>query len=314
MTTHSAVRGDAAGSLTLGGDLTIHRMGYGAMQLAGPGVYGPPKDRARALAVLRRARELGVNHIDTSDYYGPYVVNELIREALHPYDDDLVIVTKVGAKRTPDKEWPAALSPQELRDAVHSNLRHLGRDHLDVVNLRIVAEAGGIGPDESIAEPFGALAELREQGLIRHLGVSNVTPAQFAEARSIAPVVCVQNEYNVVRRDDEATLRACEEAGIAYMSFFPLGTYTLLGAEKTPGKDAKVPLNVPLEAKPVDLVAERHGVTAYQVALAWLLHRSPNLVCIPGTSSVAHLEENIAAAGLRLTEEDLAELDTMRAA
>ncbi|MFF4485242.1 oxidoreductase [Streptomyces sp. NPDC001544] len=313
MTTHALVRADAAGSVTLGGDLTIHRMGYGAMQLAGPGVYGPPRDRSAALAVLRRARELGVNHIDTSDYYGPHVVNELIREALHPYDDDLVIVTKVGARRTPDKEWPAALSPRELREAVHANLRHLGLDRLDVVNLRIVAEGGGIGPDGSLAEPFGALAELREEGLIRHLGVSNVTPAQLAEARSIAPVVCVQNEYNVVRRDDEATLRACAEAGIAYMSFFPLGTYTLLHAEKTPGKDAKVPLNVPLAAKPVDVVAERHGATPYQVALAWLLGRSPNLVCIPGTSSVRHLEENIAAAGLRLTEQDLAELDAMAA-
>ncbi|MGW2635603.1 oxidoreductase [Streptomyces sp. NPDC001348] len=311
MTTHTLVRADAAGSVTLGGDLVVHRMGYGAMQLAGPGVYGPPKDRSAALAVLRRARELGVNHIDTSDYYGPHVVNELIREALHPYDDDLVIVTKVGARRTPDKEWPAALSPRELREAVHANLRHLGRDRLDVVNLRIVAEGGGIGPDGSLAEPFGALAELREEGLIRHLGVSNVTPAQLAEARSIAPVVCVQNEYNVVRRDDEATLRACAEAGIAYMSFFPLGTYTLLHAEKTPGRDAKVPRNVPLDAGPVDLVAERHGVTPYQVALAWLLGRSPNLVCIPGTSSVAHLEENIAAAGLRLTAQDLTELDTM---
>ncbi|MEV0319438.1 oxidoreductase [Streptomyces sp. NPDC050658] len=312
MSDPTTVRADAAGSLTLGGDLTIHRMGYGAMQLAGPGVYGPPKDRDAALAVLRRARELGVNHIDTSDYYGPYVVNELIREALHPYDDDLVIVTKVGGKRTPDKAWPSALSPEELRDAVHSNLRHLGLERLDVVNFRVVAEAGGIGPDESIAEPFGALAELREQGLIRHLGVSNVTAAQFAEARSIAPVVCVQNEYNVVRRDDEETLRTCEEAGIAYMSFFPLGTYTLLGAQKLPGKDAKVPLNVPLAAKPVDVVAERHGATPYQVALAWLLHRSPNLVCIPGTSSIGHLEENIAAAGLRLTDEDLEELEAMR--
>lgn len=308
----TTVRADAAGSLTLGGDLTIHRMGYGAMQLAGPGVYGPPKDRGAALAVLRRARELGVNHIDTSDYYGPHVVNELIREALHPYEDDLVIVTKVGGRRTPDKAWPSALSPEELRDAVHSNLRHLGLERLDVVNFRVVAEAGGIGPEGSIAEPFGALAELREQGLIRHLGVSNVSAAQLAEARSIAPVVCVQNEYNVVRRDDEATLRTCEEAGIAYMSFFPLGTYTLLGAEKLPGKDAKVPLNVPLEAKPVDLVAERHGATPYQVALAWLLHRSPNLACIPGTSSVGHLEENIAAAGLRLSGEDLDELEGMR--
>ncbi|MFF8844811.1 oxidoreductase [Streptomyces sp. NPDC015127] len=309
----TAVRADAAGQFLLGGDLSIHRMGYGAMQLAGPGVWGPPRDPDAAVAVLRRARELGVNHIDTSDYYGPHVVNKLIREALHPYGDDLVIVTKVGARRTPQKDWPAALSPAELRDAVHANLKHLGLERLDVVNLRIVAEGGGLTPEDSIEEPFTALAELREQGLIRHLGVSNISPAQLAEARGIAPVVCVQNEYNVVRRDDEELLKACAADGIAYMSFFPLGTYTLLRAEKVPGQDAKVPKAVPLTGQPLENVAERHGASPYQVALAWLLGRSPNLVCIPGTSSVAHLEQNIAAAALRLTEQDLLELDGLQA-
>ncbi|MEU0087027.1 oxidoreductase [Streptomyces sp. NPDC006274] len=310
----TAVRADAAGDYLLGGDLSVRRMGYGAMQLAGPGVWGPPRDPDAAVAVLRRALELGVNHIDTSDYYGPHVVNELIRRALHPYADDLVIVTKVGARRTPDKVWPAALSPAELRDAVHSNLRHLGIERLDVVNLRIVAEGtGGLSPQDSIEEPFTALAELREQGLIRHLGVSNVSPAQLAEARAIAPVVCVQNEYNVVRRDDEALLKECAADGIAYMPFFPLGTYTLLRAEKVPGQDAKVPMAVPLTGGPLESVAERHGATPHQVALAWLLDRSPNLVCIPGTSSIGHLEQNIAAAALRLTGQDLLELDTLQA-
>jgi len=307
----TAVHAGAAGEFVLGGDLPIHRMGYGAMQLAGPGVWGPPKDRDTAIAVVRRAVELGVNHIDTSDYYGPHVVNGIIREALHPYTDDLVIVTKVGARRTPEKDWPAALKPAELVQAVHDNLDHLGLERLDVVNLRIVEEAGGLGPNDSIEEPFTALAELREQGLIRHLGLSNITAAQLAEARAIAPVVCVQNEYNVVRRDDDALLEATAADGIAFMSFFPLGTYTLRH-EKPAGADAKVPLATPLRNDALDTVAARHGATAYQVALAWLLHRSPNLVCIPGTSSLAHLEQNIAAAGLRLGEDDLRALDALQ--
>jgi aryl-alcohol dehydrogenase-like predicted oxidoreductase len=286
-------------------------MGYGAMQLAGPGVYGPPKDRAAAIAVLRRAVELGVNHIDTSDYYGPHVVNEIIHEALYPYPDDLVIVTKVGARRAPDQTWPAALSAAELRQAVHDNLRHLGVDHLAMVNLRIVEEGGGLSPSASIAEPFTVLAELQAQGLIRHLGVSNVSTAQFVEARHIAPVVCVQNEYNVVRRNDEALLQTCTADGIGYTPFFPLGTFTLLHS-RPPGQDHKVPLVTPLQSRALDMVAERRQATAYQVALAWLLSRSPAILCIPGTSSLQHLEQNIAAAGLRLTDEDLGDLDTLQ--
>ncbi|WP_307806362.1 oxidoreductase [Streptomyces sp. FH025] len=300
----------AAGEFALGGELVIHRMGFGAMQLPGPGVWGPPKDRARAVAVVRRAVELGVNHIDTSDYYGPYIANEIIREALHPYDDDLIIVTKVGAFRTPEKAWPAALKPEQLRRAVYDNLRGLGRDHLDVVNLRIVEEGGGLGPDDSIAEPFGALAQLREQGLIRHLGVSNVTARQLSEAREIAPVVCVQNEYNVLRRRDEDIMQTCAQAGIAFMPFFPLGTFTLQH-EKDVATDTKVPQQVPLDAQAIHAVARRRGATPYQVALAWLLQHSANICCIPGTSSPDHLEENIEAAGLRLSEVDVKELDSL---
>ena len=309
MTTFTAER---SGQSPLGGR-SVHRLGYGAMQLAGPHVMGPPADRAAAVAVLRRAVELGVDHIDTSDYYGPHVVNELIHEALYPYPDDLVIVTKVGARRTPDKAWPAALSPGELRRAVHDNLRRLGRDQLDVVNLRVVEESGGLTPTDSIAEPFGALADLRAAGLIRHLGVSNVSTAQFAEARTIAPVVCVQTEYNVLRRDDDELVRTCAAEGIAYMPFFPLGTFTLLHDVKF-GDDVKVPQFAPLRSRPLDIVAERHGVTPFQVALAWLLARSPAIACIPGTSSVAHLEQNIAAAALRLADDDLADLDQVGAA
>ncbi|GAB1688963.1 oxidoreductase [Krasilnikovia sp. M28-CT-15] len=301
----------AAGTFLLGGELPIRRMGYGAMQLAGPGVWGPPADRAKAVAVVRRAVELGVNHIDTSDYYGPHEVNHILREALHPYADDLVIVTKVGARRTPDTAWPSALRPAELRQAVHDNLRHLGREHLDVVNLRIVEEAGGLSPADSIAEPFGALAELREQGLIRHLGVSNVSVAQFEEARSIAPVVCVQNEYNVMRRAHDDLVDTCAAEGIAFMPFFPLGTFTLFH-DKEPGADAKVPLATTLTGQALDQVAARLGSTPYQVALAWLLHRAANICCIPGTSTVAHLEENIAAASLALSDEDLRLLDTVQ--
>jgi salicylate hydroxylase len=299
----------AAGEIRLGGDRPIRRMGYGAMQLAGPGVWGPPTDRDAAVAVLRRAVELGVNHVDTSDYYGPHVVNELIREALHPYPEDLVIVTKVGARRTPDRAWPSALSAAEIRRAVHDNLRRLGVEQLDAVNLRVVEESGGLTPADSIEEPFTALAELREQGLVRHLGLSNISAAQFAEGRRIAPVACVQNEYNVIRRNDEALVKACAADGIAYMPFFPLGTFTLTH-DREPGADAKVPLATPLVSHPLETVAKRHEATPYQIALAWLLSRSPVIACIPGTSSLSHLEQNIAAASIRLSDDDLRELDT----
>jgi aryl-alcohol dehydrogenase-like predicted oxidoreductase len=301
----------AAGTFLLGGEWPIQRMGYGAMQLPGSGVWGPPADRDRAVGVLRRAVELGVNHIDTSDYYGPHVANELIREALHPYQDDLVIVTKVGARRSADRAWPSALRPMELRQAVLDNLSRLGLDQLHVVNLRIVEEAGGLSPADSIAEPFGALAEMRAEGLIRHLGVSNVSRAQFEEALTIAPVVCVQNEYNVMRRTHEDLVTRCEQEGIAFMPFFPLATFTLQH-DREPGADAKVPLAVSLSGDALTTVADRVGMTVYQVALAWLLHRSPNICCIPGTSSPTHLVENIAAAGIALSDDDLKLLAGLR--
>jgi len=277
------------GSLTLADDLELTRMGYGAMQLAGPGVWGPPRDRDEAVAVLREALELGITHIDTSDFYGPFVVNEIIHEALHPYPETLRIVTKVGARRAPDKSWPSALTPGELRTAVHENLDHLGLDTLDVVNLRVgAAERPTPG---SLAEPFEALAELREQGLIRHLGVSGVSAEQVKEAQSIAPVVCVQNYYNVAHREDDALVDQCADEGIAYVPFFPLGGFT------------------PLQSGVLDDVAVRMGATSRQVALAWLLRRSPSILLIPGTSSVAHLRENVAAAGLELPADAVAELD-----
>ncbi|KAA2264871.1 oxidoreductase [Solihabitans fulvus] len=279
----------AAGNWNLGGDLPVTRMGYGAMQLAGPGVFGPPADRDQALAVLRRAVELGVNHIDTSDFYGPYVVNELIREALHPYADDLVLVTKVGARRDDQAAWLPALAPDELRGAVHDNLGRLGVDRLDLVNLRV----GGVhGPEETdIEEPYTVLAELQQQGLIRHLGVSNVTSAQLAQAQGIAPVGCVQNLFNIANQQDSEMVDECAAKGVAYVSFFPLGGFAPIHHDRLGG------------------VAARHGVTERQVALAWLLARSPAMLLIPGTSSVAHLEENIAAGTLALTESDLAELN-----
>jgi aryl-alcohol dehydrogenase-like predicted oxidoreductase len=277
------------GSLTLADDLELTRMGYGAMQLAGPGVWGPPRDRAEAVAVLREAVELGITHIDTSDFYGPFTVNEVIREALHPYPETLRIVTKVGARRAPDRSWPTALAPEELRTAVRENLDHLGLDALDVVNLRVGA-AEGPTPG-SLAEPFAALAELREQGLIRHLGVSSVSAEQLREAQSIAPVVCVQNYYNVAHRDDDALVDQCAEEGIAYVPFFPLGGFS------------------PLQSGVLDDVAARLGASSRQVALAWLLRRSPTILLIPGTSSVAHLEENVAAARIALDDDDLAVLD-----
>lgn len=260
------------GSLRLTDDLTLSRMGYGTMQLAGPGVWGPPRDRGEAIAVLREAVERGMTHIDTSDYYGPHIVNELIREALHPYPKGLHIVTKVGARRAPDKSWPVALSGEELTSAVHDNLEHLRLDSLDVVNLRI----GGFDRPTpgSIAEPFTVLAELQQQGLIRHLGVSNVSAQQLTEARSIAPVVCVQNNYNVASRYDSELVDRCAREGIAYTPFFPLGGFT------------------PLQSAGLDTVAARLGASPRQVALAWLLQHSPTILLIPGTSSVAHLREN----------------------
>jgi aryl-alcohol dehydrogenase-like predicted oxidoreductase len=270
------------------GDRTVNRMGYGAMQLAGPGVFGPPKDRHAALAVLRKAVARGVNHIDTSDYYGPHVINQLIRDALHPYPDDLVIVTKVGAVRGADASWISALTPVDLTRAVHDNLRNLRVDALDVVNLRV---GGILEPNEgSIEEQFAALAELQRQGLIRQLGLSNVTSGQLKQANRIAKVVCVQNYYNLVHRDDDALIDELASSGVAYVPFFPLGGFT------------------PLQSSTISEVATRLGATPMQVALAWLLHRAPNILLIPGTSSIAHLHENLAAAELALTDTTLAEL------
>jgi aryl-alcohol dehydrogenase-like predicted oxidoreductase len=259
------------------------------MKLAGPHVMGPPADRDAAVAVLRRAVELGVNHIDTSDYYGPHAVNELIRDALHPYPEDLVIVTKVGARRTPEGHWPEALTPDELRSAVQDNLDHLGLDVLDVVNLRLPGEDEPV--ERSLAEPFEALAQLQEEGLIRHLGVSNVTTQQVAEAQSIARVVCVQNHYNVVHRHDDPLVDALAREGIAFVPFFPLGGFT------------------PIQSAALETVARVLETTPMQVALAWLLARSPNLLLIPGTSSVAHLEENMTAAARVLGPTELEALD-----
>ncbi|WP_164700547.1 oxidoreductase [Modestobacter sp. KNN46-3] len=271
------------------GDRAVHRIGYGAMQLAGPHVMGPPADRDAAVAVLRRAVELGVDHIDTSDYYGPHVTNEVIREALHPYPEQLTIVTKVGARRTAAGEWPEALGADELRQAVHDNLDHLGLDVLDVVNLRMPGFAEPV--QRSLAEPMEALAQLQQEGLVRHLGVSNVTPQMLAEARGIAPVVCVQNHYNLVHRADDPLVDALARDGIAYVPFFPLGGFS------------------PLQSAALDTVARRLETTPMQVALTWLLARSPNLLLIPGTSSVAHLEENLEAAARQLGPEELTELD-----
>lgn len=283
-----------AGTFTLG-DRTVNRMGYGAMQLAGPGVFGPPRDHDEAIAVLREAVASGVNHIDTSDYYGPFVTNQLIREALHPYPDALVIVTKVGAVRGEDASWKPAQSPEQLTSAIHDNLRNLGLDAIEVVNFRAMG-AAGLGPCEgSIATQIETLATLREQGLIRHIGVSNVTATQLAEAQGIVPVVCVQNLYNLAHREDEAMVDALAAQGIAYVPFFPLGGFS------------------PLQSSTLSGVAERLGVTPLQVALAWLLHRSPNILLIPGTSSRAHLRENLAVADLELDANVLAELDAIGA-
>ena len=273
------------------GDLDLTRFGYGAMQLAGPGVFGPPADRDGAIAVLRAAVEAGVTHIDTAEFYGPHVTNELIREALAPYPDTLHIVTKVGAERDAEGNWPHARSPQQLRDQVHQNLRSLGVDALDVVNLRV----GGFDRPEpgSIAEQFGTLADLQREGLIRHLGLSTVSAEQLAEAQAIAPVVTVQNFYNIANREDDALVDRTAREGIAYVPYFPLGGFT------------------PLQSGTLASVAERLGATPLAVALAWLLHRSPNILLIPGTSSVAHLRDNIAGAGLQLPDDAIAELDAV---
>ena len=279
------------GTFTIGDDLTVTRMGYGAMQLAGPGVFGPPADREAAVAVLREVIELGINHIDTSDYYGPYVTNEIIREALHPYPDSLHLVTKVGALRDDEGGWPHARSPEQLRQAVHDNLDHLGLEALDLVNLRV----GGFNQAEpgSLAEPFTALAELQQQGLIRHLGVSTVNADQVAEAQSIAPVACVQNFYNLAHRVDDELIDSLAQQGIAYVPYFPLGGFSRLQSDT------------------LSAVATRLESSPMAVALAWLLQRSPNILLIPGTSSVAHLRENVAGAALALSADDLAELDTI---
>jgi pyridoxine 4-dehydrogenase len=282
---------DLGGTFTLPGtSMTVNRMGYGAMQLAGPQVWGPPRDREAAVAVLREAVAAGVNHIDTSDFYGPHVTNQIIKQALHPYPKDLIIVTKLGARRGSDKSWLHARSRQELTDGVHDNLRNLGVDTLDVVNLRV----GGISApvEESIAEPLTVLAELKSQGLIRHLGLSNVSPKQFAEARAITPIVCVQNLYNVAHRGDDGFIADLAAQGIAYVPFFPLGGgFT------------------PLQSSALDAAASSLKATPMQVALAWLLQRSSNILLIPGTSSLAHLRENLQAATLEIPPQTLASLD-----
>jgi pyridoxine 4-dehydrogenase len=278
------------GSFTLANtSLTVNRVGYGAMQLAGPQVWGPPRDVDAAVRVLRQAVEAGVNHIDTSDFYGPHVTNQIIKQALHPYPDALVIVTKVGARRGADKSWLHALSRQELIDAVHDNLRNLGLDKLDVVNLRV----GGLDkPSEaSIEEPLTVLAELKHQGLIRYLGLSNVSPRQLAEAQKISGVVCVQNLYNIAHRDDDGFIHELARQGIAYVPFFPLGGFS------------------PLQSAALDAAAAALRATPMQVALAWLLQRAPNILLIPGTSSVEHLRENLEAATLQLPPETIADLD-----
>ena len=281
---------DQSGTFVLG-DRTVKRLGYGAMQLAGPGVFGPPKDHDSALAVLREAVASGVNHIDTSDFYGPHVTNQLIREALHPYPADLVIVTKVGARRGADKSWIPALSRQELIDGVHDNLKNLGRDVLDVVNLRV----GGITePSEgSIAEPLAVLTELKRQGLIRYIGLSNVTPTQLKQAQKLTEIVCVQNFYNVANRNDDPFIDGLTLQRIAYVPFFPLGGFT------------------PLQSSVLDTVAAKMRATPMQVALAWLLHRAPNVLLIPGTSSPEHLRENLAAAELKLPDEVLNQMNSV---
>jgi pyridoxine 4-dehydrogenase len=285
---------DLGGVFTLPGtSLTVHRIGYGAMQLAGPGVFGPPKDRNSALAVLRETVASGVNHIDTSDFYGPHVTNQLIREALHPYPDDLVIVTKVGARRGADKSWIHDVSRQNLIDSVHDNLRNLKLEALDVVNLRAWGNNGQAPGEESLTEPLTVLIELKRQGLVRHIGLSNVTPKQLAEAQAMTEIVCVQNFYNLAHRHDDDFIDDLARQGIAYVPFFPLGGFS------------------PLQSSALDAVASKLQATPMQVALAWLLHRAPNILLIPGTSSLAHLRENLAAAELTLPAEAINQLNTV---
>jgi aryl-alcohol dehydrogenase-like predicted oxidoreductase len=285
---------DRSGSFTLPGtSMTLKRMGYGAMQLAGPHVWGPPKDMPTALAILREVVVRGVNHIDTSDFYGPHVTNQIIKQALHPYPDGLVIVTKVGARRGQDASWLPALAPEELTQAVHDNLRNLGLDTLDVVNLRV---GGILAPTEvSVEEPMTVLADLKRQGLIRSLGLSNVSPRQFAEAKKIAEIVCIQNFYNVAHRTDDDFIDDLVEKGVAYVPFFPLGGFT------------------PLQSSVLDAAAASLQATPMQVAIAWLLHRSPNILMIPGTASLEHLRQNLDAVELRLPPEILADLDSIAA-
>jgi len=281
------------GTLTFPGtSMTVRRMGYGAMQLAGPGVFGPPKDRNAAVAVLREAVAAGVNHIDTSDFYGPHVTNQIIREALHPYPDDLVIVTKIGARRGEDKSWIHDVSRQNLIDSVHDNLRNLKLDALDVINLRAWGNNGQAPGEESLAEPLTVLVELKHQGLVRHIGLSNVTPKQLTEAQAMTEIVCVQNFYNVAHRNDDAFINELVAQGIAYVPFFPLGGFT------------------PLQSSVLDAVAEKLQATPMQVALAWLLRRAPNILLIPGTSSLVHLQENLAAAELNLPHEAINQLNS----
>ena len=282
-----------AATFTLG-DRTVKRLGYGAMQLAGPGVFGPPKDRAGAIAVLREAVASGIDHIDTSDFYGPHVTNQLIREALHPYPEDLVIVTKIGARRGDDASWNPAYSREDLTAAVHDNLRNLGREVLDVVNLRIMGDGHGLS-EGSIEARLVVLADLQRQGLVRHIGLSNVTATQIAEGRAIADIVCVQNHYNLAHRGDDALIDQLAAAGTAYVPFFPLGGFT------------------PLQSTALSDVAQELGATPMQVALAWLLQRAPNVLLIPGTSSVQHLRENLAAAELELPGDAVAALDRIAA-
>jgi pyridoxine 4-dehydrogenase len=282
------------GSFNLAEDITVGRMGYGAMQLAGPGVFGPPKDHDTAVAVLHEALKLGINHIDTSDFYGPHVTNEIIREALAPYPENVCIVTKVGARRDEKGGWPPAQSPAELRQAVHENLEHLGLDALDVVNLRVTGGADGHSIKQgSIAEPFTALVEMQKEGLIKHVGLSNVSAEHIAEAQSIAPIVCVQNMYNIANRADDTLIDSLAKQGIAYVPYFPLGGFS------------------PLQSETLDKVAAELQSNRNTVALAWLLQRSPNILLIPGTSSLSHLRDNVAAVDLKLTEDALQQLNTI---
>jgi pyridoxine 4-dehydrogenase len=284
----AATQTQLGGSFTFPGtDFTVQRMGYGAMQLAGPGVYGPPRDHNEAVAVLREAVDTGINHIDTSDFYGPHVVNQIIKEALHPYPENLVLVTKVGARRTEDKGWHPAISREELTSAVHDNLRNLGVERLHIVNMRVM------GPKVNIEPLFTVLAELQQQGLIAHLGVSEVTPEQYEAAKKIAPVVCVQNMYNVAHRKDDVFIQKLNDEGVPYVPYFPLGGFS------------------PLQTSQMDDIAADADASPLQVALAWLLHRSPNVLLIPGTSSRAHLRENIASASVTLSDQALDALDKL---